>query len=353
MESFPVQPGMSDPSRKSEASKRKRVTLSDVARHVGVGPMTVSRVLRTPEMVSYHLRRRILKAIDELGYVRNRVASGLASGTARLVPVIIPTLHHSVYVPFLEGLYSVLPQAGYQILLGTTEYLVDQEEQLVGALLGWFPDGLLLSGVDHSVRTRKMLERVQIPVVEVMDISENPIDVNIGFSHYQVGVAVAEYLSRKGYREIAYAGTLTEIDFRSVKRIAGFQETLRNRGLSDQLIQRSREPSSVALGSNLLDKLLRKTPGVQAIFFANDDLAAGALFECRRRGIRIPDDLAIMGFNDQEIASAVVPTITSVATPRREIGILSARMLLAELRGQPLAERRVDTGFEIIEREST
>ena len=166
-----------------------------------------------------------------------------------------------------------------------------------------------------------MLERVRIPVVEVMDICEDPIDINIGFSHYQVGVAVAEYLSTKGYREVAYAGTLTEVDCRSVKRIAGFQETLKARGLSHHLIQRSTEPSSIALGSNLLDELLRNYPGVRAIFFANDDLAAGALFECQRRGIRVPDQLAIMGFNDQEIASAVVPTITSVATPRREIGL--------------------------------
>jgi LacI family transcriptional regulator, gluconate utilization system Gnt-I transcriptional repressor len=344
---------MRDPQSNAAGPNRKRVTLSDVARYVGVGPMTVSRALRTPEMVSLRLRSRILKAVDELGYVRNRVASGLASGTARLVPVIIPTLHHSVYVPFLEGLYSVLPQAGYQILLGTTEYLIDQEEKLVSALLGWFPDGLLLSGVDHSTRTRKMLERVQIPVVEVMDICEQPIDINIGFSHYQVGVAVAEYLSTKGYREVAYAGTLTEIDFRSVKRIAGFQETLKTRGLAHQLIQRSTEPSSIALGSKLLDELLRNHPGVRAIFFANDDLAAGALFECQRRGIRVPDRLAIMGFNDQEIASAVVPTITSVATPRREIGLAAARMLIAELSGKRVVERRVDTGFEIIEREST
>ena len=344
---------MSEPIKDPVTPNRKRVTLSDVARHVGVGPMTVSRALRTPEMVSLHLRGRILKAVDELGYVRNRVASGLASGTARLVPVIIPTLHHSVYVPFLEGLYSVLPQAGYQILLGTTEYLIDQEEHLVSALLGWFPDGLLLSGVDHSARTRKMLERVQIPVVEVMDISENPIDINVGFSHYRVGVSVAEYLSTKGYRQIAYAGTLTEVDSRSVKRISGFQETLQKRGLSHHLIQRSTEPSSIALGCNLLDELLRKHPGVEAIFFANDDLAAGALFECQRRGIRVPDDLAIMGFNDQEIARTVVPTISSVATPRREIGLAAARMLIAELRGKPLAERRVDTGFEIVEREST
>jgi LacI family gluconate utilization system Gnt-I transcriptional repressor len=152
---------------------------------------------------------------------------------------------------------------------------------------------------------------------------------------------------------VAYAGTLTEIDFRSVKRIAGFQETLKVRGFSHHLIQRSTEPSSIALGCKLLDELLRNYPGVRAIFFANDDLAAGALFECQRRGIRVPDQLAIMGFNDQEIASAVVPTITSVATPRREIGLAAARMLIAELSGKSVAERRVDTGFEIIEREST
>ena len=103
----------------------------------------------------------------------------------------------------------------------------------------------------------------------------------------------------------------------------------------------------------MLDELLTNHPGIQAIFFANDDLAAGALFECQRRGIRVPDHLAIMGFNDLEIASAVVPTITSVATPRREIGVAAAQMLIAQLRGKPVVERRVDTGFKIIEREST
>jgi len=348
-----LQPDSPDSERPAATPNRKRVTLGDVARYVGVGSMTVSRALRKPEMVSLRLRSRILQAVDELGYVRNRVASGLASGTARLVPVIIPTLHHSVYVPFLEGLYTVLPEAGYQILLGTTEYLIDQEEQLVRALLGWFPDGLLLSGVDHSMRTREMLERVQIPVVEVMDVSESPIDMNVGFSHHQVGVAVAEYLSTKGYREIAYAGTLSEIDLRSVKRIAGFQETLKNRGLCDHLIQGSTEPSSIALGATMLNELLQKYPQVQAIFFANDDLAAGALFECQRRGIRVPDHLGIMGFNDQEIASAVVPAITSVATPRLEIGLTAARMLIDELRGKSVLERQVDTGFKIIERGST
>jgi LacI family gluconate utilization system Gnt-I transcriptional repressor len=332
---------------------RKAVTLGDVAQHVGVGLMTVSRALRKPEMVSEPLRAKILKAVDELGYVRNRVASGLASGTARLVPVVIPTLLHPVYIPFLEGVYSVLARHGYQIILSTTEYLVPAEDQLIEALLGWFPDGLFLSGVDHSTRTIRVLKRARIPIVEVMDLSDTPIGINVGFSHYKVGVAVAEFFYRKGYRQIAYAGTMTEVDSRSVRRIAGFQQTLKEHGLPHHYIQRSNEPFSIALGGRLLNELLHRQPDIQAVFFANDDLAAGALFECQRRGIRVPAQLAIMGFNDQEIASSTIPAITSVRTPRRKIGQLAAQMLVDQLQGCLSAQRQVDLGFEIIERAST
>jgi LacI family gluconate utilization system Gnt-I transcriptional repressor len=341
------------PSPPDTPIARKAVTLGDVAQHVGVGTMTVSRALHRPAMVSETLRAKILKAVDELGYVRNRVASGLASGTARLVPVVIPTLLHPVYIPFLEGAYSVLAQHGYQIILSTTEYQVSAEDRLIEALLGWFPDGLFLSGVDHSARTMSVLKRVHIPIVEVMDLSDSPIGINVGFSHYKVGVAVAEYFYQKGYRQIAYAGTMTEIDLRSVKRIAGFQQTLKDYGLPYHYIQRSNEPFSIALGGKLFNELLLQQPDIQAVFFANDDLAAGALFECQRRGIRVPEQLAIMGFNDQEIASSTIPTITSVRTPRREIGQIAAQMLVDHLQSRPPAERQVDLGFKIIERAST
>src|SRR5580700_9746168 len=127
MESIPPQPRPPSSAREATPAPRKPVTLGDVARHVGVGLMTVSRALRRPEMVSDPLRAKILKAVDELGYFRNRVASGLASGTARLVPVVVPTLLRSVYIPFLEGVYSVLAEHGYQIILSTTEYQVSSE----------------------------------------------------------------------------------------------------------------------------------------------------------------------------------------------------------------------------------
>lgn len=333
--------------------KNRRITLSDVARHAGVGTMTVSRAIHKPEMVSPDMRQRILRSVEELGYIPNKVAGGLASGKALSIPVVLPTFYHSVYVTFLEGLYSILPEQGYQILLGTTEYRIDKEEQLVSAFLGWWPDGIIVSGADHSLRTRNVLAQAGVPVVEVMDLADEPIDLNIGFSHYQVAVEVVQYLAAKGYRNIAYAGTLTELDFRSVRRIAGFQDTLRRLGLPHHYIQRSNKPSSIALGKEMLGELLQQHPQMDAIFFANDDLAAGALFECQRRGIGVPGKLALMGFNDQEIAAQVNPALTSVWTPRYEIGRKAAEMLLQRLRGEKLAASKVDLGFKLIERSST
>jgi LacI family gluconate utilization system Gnt-I transcriptional repressor len=334
-------------------AQRKAVTLSDVARRARVGTMTASRALTKPEKVSEPLRAKILKAVDELGYVHNRFASGLASGTSQIIPVSIPTLLHPVYIPMLEGIHSVLTQHGYHLILGTTEYLVNVEEKLVSAFLGCCPGGLILSGIDHSAKTIKLLKRARVPIVEVMDLADRPIAMNVGFSPYEVGAAVARHFYQKGYQHIGYAGTLTEIDLRSVKRIAGFQQALKDNGLPYHFIQRSNEPFSIGLGASLLNKLLQQYPNIDAVFFANDDLAAGALFECQRRVIRVPDELAIMGCNDQEIARSTFPGITSVATPHREIGRAAAQMLVKQLQGQPPPDRQLDLGFEIIERQST
>jgi LacI family transcriptional regulator, gluconate utilization system Gnt-I transcriptional repressor len=340
-------------SSTSPNANSKRITIVDVAQKAGVGTMTVSRALNHPEMVSVDLRKRILKAVESLGYIPNRVAGGLASGTAKAIPVIVPTLNHPVYVPFLEGLYSLLPQEGYQILLGTNEYQLEAEEKLIATLLGWQPDAIVIAGVDHSLRTRNMLIQARVPVVEIMDLTDQPIDMNIGFSHEQVGVSTANYLADKGYKRIAYAGMLTQFDLRGARRMKSFLATLKRRKLPHNHVIASNKPSSIGVGQALMIELLEKHPEVDAVFFANDDLAAGALFECQRRKIRVPKDIAIIGFNDSEIASQINPALTTVATPRFEMGRLAADMLLRRLRGTRVDSPRIDIGFRIVEREST
>ncbi|WP_169389557.1 LacI family DNA-binding transcriptional regulator [Deinococcus aquatilis] len=345
-------------SKSPTGRKRQRITIADVALRARVATMTASRALNRPEMVSDELRARVLQAAEDLNYIPDRAAGGLASGAGLALPVLVPTLHHSVYVQLLEGLEETLPEAGYQLLLGSTEYSREKEEKLVEVFLGWRPSGIILSGIDHSERTARLLRASGVPVVETMDLAEPeqaglPLDLNIGFSHYRVGEAVVEYLAACGYRQIAYAGTLTELDPRSVRRIRGFQNALKRLGLPHHQIGRSDQPSSLAVGRDLLSGLLAEHPTLDAVFFANDELAAGALFECQRRGIKVPEDLAIMGFADEEIASHLNPALTTVRIPRREMGRLAADLLLARLGGQLGPQPPVDVGFDIVQRATT
>jgi LacI family gluconate utilization system Gnt-I transcriptional repressor len=346
------------PARRSRnaLAQGKRVTIKDVARHAGVGWITVSRVMRAPEKVSAILRHRVHTAIDDLGYVANQAASGLASGACRIVPVLIPTLSHSVYVPFLDGVHEELDRHGYEILLGTTNYDVEVEARLAATFLGWFPAGILVAGVDHSAATRKRLTQAVAqgtPVIEFMDLTDDPIDINVGMSHSATGVAVAEFFADRGYRHIAYAGTLGERDPRGSRRLEGFRDTLRARGLPSHYAVMGSELFSMGLGAKLLTELLERFPQVEAVSFANDDLAAGAVLEARRRNIAIPQRLAIMGFSDLEIATVLSPAISSVRVDQKGIGRLAAQKLIAALAGTPDCRRSVDVGFEIIERDTT
>jgi LacI family gluconate utilization system Gnt-I transcriptional repressor len=329
-------------------SQGKRATMRDVAKRAGVSSITVSRVLREPDKVSPLLRQRILSAVEELGYFANQVASGLASGASRIVPVLIPTLSSALFVPFLNGVRAELEPRGYQVLL--------VETRLVATFLGWFPAGLIVAGVDHSPVTRQRLKNVVaagVPVVEYLEMTETPIDINVGFSHRGAGEAAARFFAAKGCRHIAYAGTLGSLDRRGERRVEGFQRTLHSLSLPSHYVLLSEEPFSFSVGARVFAQLIDAYPMIEAVFFANDDMAAGALGEARRRGIRVPQEIAMMGFADYEIASLMTPSITSINVNPLEIGRIAARTLLASLDGAPSVERTIDTGFQIIERETT
>jgi len=348
--------GIGNRRNRNALSQGKRATMRDVAMRAGVSSITVSRVLREPGKVSPVLRQRILAAVEELGYVANQVASGLASGASRIVPVLIPTLSTAFFMTFLNGVRAELEPRGYEVLLGTTEYREDVETRLIATFLGWFPAGLIVAGIDHAPVTRQRLRNAVatgVPVVEYMEKTDTPIDINVGFSHRAVGEAAARFFTAKGYRHIAYAGTLGSLDKRAARRVAGFQKVLHSMCLPSHYVLLSEEPFSFFVGARVFAQLIDTYPMIEAIFFANDDLAAGALGEAQKRSIQVPRELAILGFSDYEIASVMTPSISSINVNPLEMGRIAARTLLHRLDGSPCVERTIDTGFQIIERETT
>lgn len=334
------------------ASRRRpsgRVTLVDVAQRVGVSTMTVSRALKDPALVLPQVRERIDAAIAELGYIPNHAARTLASARSKLIGVLVPSLSNAVFVETLAGVQDCAGPAGYQLLIGNTGYSPQRQIELLSAWLAHAPDGFLVASIDDSDAIRQRLRAASVPLVHMFDLAPGEA-WSVGFSQRSAGFAIGKHLLARGMRRPAFIAA--QLDPRTMQRRAGYRRALAAAGFDASLEVLTEAPSSVELGCELLGKLLKKAPDCDAVFCCNDDLALGVLFECQRRGIAVPRDLAVVGFNDLPFAAWSSPSITTVATPRYEVGFEAARMLLQILDGEVPGERRIDLGFTLVTRES-
>lgn len=341
-------------SKSTQRRARARITLDDVAKHVGVSAITVSRALRTPELVSAPVAEKIEQAVRELGYIPNRMASALASARTRVIGVAIPSLTNVVFVDVIQAIYDSVQPSGYQVLLGNFHYSPLDEERLVSTLIEQGAEALILTGLDQTRQTREIIHKARLPVVQIMETGSPAIDMNVGFSHFQAGYDLTRRLVAEGYRRVAFMGA--RMDPRTQRRMEGYKKAMDDQGLDwrDKLVTTPRR-STVKLGCELLRDLLARNVEVDALFCCNDDLAMGAIFEAQRMNVRVPGELAIAGFNDLEGADVVNPALTTVATPRYEMGKLAVEMILERLNhpDRPPRHAPVDLGYEIVIRQST
>jgi LacI family gluconate utilization system Gnt-I transcriptional repressor len=338
-------------SPSSKSRSRGRVTLADVASRAGVGTMTASRAISQPGMVSAELRARVEQAVRELGYVPNRAARALASSHSKVIAVLIPSLSNAVFTDVLAGIQDALDAYGYQVLISDTRYSDAEEEKLLGINLQSHPDGVLLTGLRQSERVRQMLEASRVPVVSMMDLSDDPGRMAVGFSQQEAARTMVRHLLGKGYRRIGFLGA--QLDERTLKRAEGYRQALQEAGLYDarrELLVP--DPSTVGLGAEMLGRMLAVAPDCDALFCCNDDLAYGAIYQCQRRGIAVPGQLAISGFNDLPVSAWMNPSLTTIATPRYRIGYEAATLLRQVIEGGQPAVRQIDLGFTLMARES-
>jgi len=329
-----------------------RATLEEVAQLAGVSTMTASRALSQPQLVSEMTRTKVEKAVAELGYVPNRAARALASAQSRVIVVLVPSLSNVVFTAVLDGIHDALEGRQYQLLIGNTRYSDAEEEKLLRTYMQSNPDGILLSGLTHSQQVEAMLAGSRVPFVSMMDLQDAPEQLSVGFSQLDAGHAMTRHLIDKGYRKIAFIGA--QLDERTLRRADGYRQAMQAAGLADPRLEiMVPEPSTIALGAELMRQALETLPDVDAVFCCNDDLAHGAIFYCQRHNVRVPQEVAICGFNDLPASAWMVPSLTTIDTPRYRIGYESATLLLDVLAGRQPAETRIDLGFTLREREST
>ena len=325
--------------------------MEDVAKLARVSMITVSRVINSPDKVSEKTRKVVEKAIQKLGYVPNLMAGSLASRKSKIIGAIVPTIDNSIFAETIRGLSNTLTANGYELLLGQTGYVEDAEDRIVSTFLGRRVDAMVLTGIHHTPQTRARLKESGIPVVETWDLTDQPIDMVAGFSNLEAGAAMGRYFISKGYRRVGFAGG---DESRANARLAGFKTAVKaisGTRLSHVLLKPA--GSSFIAGREALAQLIKKDPQLEAIFFSNDALAVGAMMECQRKGIRVPQDIAIAGFADLDISKEILPALTSVQVQSRKIGEAAAEMLLDRLTGKSVSQLIQNLGFSIVARESS
>ena len=324
--------------------KQKRPTLQDIADHLGMTKMTVSRYLRNPDSVAKDTQQRIAAAIEQFGYIPNRAPEILSNAKSKAIGVLLPSLTNHVFADVLKGIEQVADIAGYQTMFAHYGYSVKKEEERIESLLSYNVDGLILSENYHSLRTLKMIEIANIPVIEIMDSSQAGIQQVIGFDNVAAAQAMVETMIQRGYKNIVYF--TARMDKRTQLKMQGYEQAMKKYGLEPYSLI-TETASSFTLGGKQLRKILEERPETNVIFCTNDDLAIGALFECQRLGIAVPQQIAIAGFHGHDVGFSVTPQLATVMTPRLEIGKLAAQELLTRLNNEPLKEKIIDLGFKI------
>lgn len=316
---------------------QKPPTMKDVAKATGVSVMTVSRAFKQDASVSADTRDRIRQTAETMGYVFDSTAANLRSQRSGFIAVTIPSINNANFADTVGALSEGLASAGLQVLLGYTNYDIHQEEQLVEQLLRRRPEAIVVTGGRHTDRTRRLLSNAGIPVVETWDLPAHPIGHVVGFSNAATMQDLVDHLIGLGFRRIAFLGGDTDGDTRGADRRRGFIAAMLRHGLdTTRLVGAGQPPISMREGATAMGKLLDEMPDTDAVICVSDLSAFGALTECQRRGVAVPQQIAIAGFGAYDIAAISVPTITTVNPFPHDIGRKTAQLIIAVLANETL-----------------
>ena len=330
------------------------ITMADVAQDAGVGTMTVSRVLRDPLKVSEETRQTVLASVTKLGYVLDETAASLSSKRTRIVGAVVSTLDQSIFAETVRGLSERLQTDGQQLLVATSDYSKNKEAELIRTIIGRKPEALVLTSSEHSYSAEQQIELAKIPTVETWEIPKRPICACVGFSNREASRSITKHLYDTGKKKIAFLGIDRVDDIRGGLRKLGYLDVTAEK---HQGIIELQTPNLGLFGPDYgamgLSSIIERWPDVDAIVCASDAIAFGAYCEALRKGIRVPEKLAISGFGDFDYAKANGIGLTTVHIDGEKIGHETADLIDKFNKGVEISGTIVDIGFQVIRRQTS
>lgn len=320
-------------------SKRIKPGLEEVAKAAGVSKMTVSRVLRGSSGFSPQTEAKVRSEVERLGYVPNRLAAAFGpAGSSTLVGVCVPRLTSALFGSVLESLNATLARLGYQTMIGAHDQIPEEEESWLRTLSSWKPAGVVLAGRRHTPATLAMLRDMGVPVVEFWDLTTSPVDIAVGFSHYDNGIEMARLISSRGRRQPGYIGALAGRDTMGRLRYEGFRDGMAEAKTPIVAQEMLEDRPGFYSGYYGTETLLSRAPGLDAIYYHDDEMAIGGMAYLATRNIRVPEDIGIAGWGGMEAASILPRRLTTTMVPTTRIGKVTAEALVSRLRGDPVTE---------------
>lgn len=328
-----------------------KINIKDVARRAGVSISTVSRVVNGSKAVRPETHQKVIKAIEELGYKPNAIARSLKVKNTKTIGIMIPDISNQFYPEVVRGIEDIANMYEYNIFLCNTDLDAEKEVQYLDALTEKQVDGIIFMGNIVSEKLAEGFNGIDIPVVLIgTDYADLP---SVSIDNVSASKEAINYLIRKGHRRIGIITGKKRDPVTGRARLEGYKQALEDNGIDydDELVIEGgyRFRSGYEGAKQLIGMVNMPT----AIFVANDEMAVGTIRAALEKGIRIPEELAIVGFDNSHMAGKVYPALTTVAQPIYEMGAIGMRVLTKILNNEPLETHKIRLKYDLIERESS
>lgn len=337
-------------ARKAEPVRSQSAKIEDVARDAGVSTATVSRVLSRPHLVRPLTRAAVLRSVQALSYLPSASAQALASGKTNTVGCVVPTLDHAIFSKSTHAMQQHFARHGVQLLIASHEYNPQAEFEIVRRLQQRRVDALVLVGTDHTPKLWRLLKDWQNPVL--LSWSCDKRLPSIGFDNFAVGRQAVQYLLSLGHKKIGIVSGFTANNDRARARVGGALEVLQEHGIQVPARWMSEQAFNLNGGALGFKQLMNQKQRPTAIFCGNDLLACGVLLEAQRQGMRVPQELSVIGVDNSELSQSLSPALTTIGLAADQLGTLAAQHIMQAVTHSAVQQQTV-LPFELLVRGST
>ncbi|WP_017187570.1 catabolite control protein A [Alkalibacillus haloalkaliphilus] len=328
------------------------VTIYDVAKKANVSMATVSRVINGNTNVKPTTRQKVLDAINELGFRPNAVARGLASRKTTSVGVIIPDISNLFFAELARGIEDIASMYKYHIILSSSDQQKNKELDLLDNMLEKQVDGVIFMGSSVTDEHIEAFKHANVPVILAATVDESQSLASVNIDYYQAMKEAVQFLAEHNDEAIGFVTSPLNATINEMKK-QGYEDALNDKGLSfnQELIYAGDDSYNSGIEAANYFLSLQKRP--KAIITSSDEMALGVIHGAQDQGVKIPEEIEVIGFDNTRLANMVRPTLTSVLQPMYDIGAVSMRLLTKLLRGEEIDQEQVTLPHRIVERDST